>query len=398
MSAVLLQNGEVYTPGYMGRKDILVTGSVIENIFDPREIFEQNLTRILTDVCVLDVSNCLIVPGFIDSHVHFEGAGGEGGYRFRTTPPVLSDFVRAGTTSAVGLLGTDCTGRTLESLLAGARGFGEEGLSTWIYTGGYRLPGPTLTGSIVRDICLIDKVIGLKFAVAEMNGGPCPSPETLRQAVADARRGGILSGKAGLVHVHVGAGKDAYRPLLDVIEHTDLPISQFLPTHVARLESMMEPSLHFGYLGGNLDITAFGEPTSPSAPNDRPAEASIAYLLEKGIQPGQITLSSDGNGSLPRFDAKGHFLGMCRSPLDSMMRCFRKLVAGKIATTEQALAMCTSNVAHRLSLNRKGHIAPGSDADILVLNGADLSLRHVMAGGRILMKDGQLLAKGTFEE
>lgn len=398
MTAVLFRGGEVYAPAFTGKKDILVTGTSIESLSEPVEHFADDLKKVFPKARILDVKGCLLVPGFIDLHVHFEGAGGEGGNRFRTPPLAIEDFIRAGTTGAVGLLGTDCIGRSLKGLLAKARGLEEEGLSTWIYTGGYRLPGPTVTGSIAEDICLIDKIIGLKFAVAERNGGPYPSTETLCRSVADARAGGLLSGKSGLVHVHMGSGKDGFRSLLDVVEQTDIPITQFLPTHVARLEAMMEPSVRFARMGGNLDVTAFEDSTSPDAPNDRSAVDSVRYLLEAGVDPACITLSSDGNGSLPQFDSGGNFLRMCRSPVGSMMACFRSMVLSGAASMEIALSMCTANVAQRLQLPAKGRLVPGGDADLLVLNREDLSLRHVMAKGRLLMEDGNPLVKSTFGE
>jgi beta-aspartyl-dipeptidase (metallo-type) len=51
-------------------------------------------------------------------------------------------------------------------------------------------------------------------------------------ACSEARVGGMLSGKAGLVHIHTGTGPGQLQPLLDAVALSDVPIAQFLPTHM----------------------------------------------------------------------------------------------------------------------------------------------------------------------
>ena len=46
---------------------------------------------------------------------------------------------------------------------------------------------------------------------------------------------------------------------------------------------------------------------------------------------------------------------------------------------------------------RKGEIAPDRDADLIVY-GEDLSIRHVFARGRQLVRDGACVVRGRFEE
>ena len=68
------------------------------------------------------------------------GGGGEGGFSTRTPEATLSDLTTAGVTTVVGTLGTDGIARDMNALLAKARGLEEEGITTYIYTGSYRLP------------------------------------------------------------------------------------------------------------------------------------------------------------------------------------------------------------------------------------------------------------------
>ena len=63
---------------------------------------------------------------------------------------------------------------------------------------------------------------------------------------------------------------------------------------------------------------------------------------------------------------------------------------------EEALLPFTRNVAEFLGLEHKGRIAPGCDADFLVLTD-DLKIHEVWAKGRQMVREGVVCVKGTFE-
>lgn len=63
---------------------------------------------------------------------------------------------------------------------------------------------------------------------------------------------------------------------------------------------------------------------------------------------------------------------------------------------ERVLPAFTTNPARLLRLARKGHIASGADADLVVLD-SDGGIRDVMAMGTWHVRDGQSLIVGTFE-
>ncbi|MDF9758250.1 dihydroorotase-like cyclic amidohydrolase [Peribacillus simplex] len=72
----LIKNGEIYSPNYLGRKDILITNDKIVFIDDRIEIPDN-----FAPIQIIDAANLFVVPGFIDSHVHIIGGGGEGGFK-----------------------------------------------------------------------------------------------------------------------------------------------------------------------------------------------------------------------------------------------------------------------------------------------------------------------------
>lgn len=134
----LIRNAKIYAPECLGVQDVLTADSRILKIGpDIPEVREY-------DVQTIDGTGMLLFPGFIDSHVHILGGGGEGSYHTRTPEIMLTDITTGGVTTVVGCLGTDGTTRNMASLLAKARGLEEEGITTYIYTGSYQIPVRTL--------------------------------------------------------------------------------------------------------------------------------------------------------------------------------------------------------------------------------------------------------------
>jgi len=381
---ILLKNATVYSPEPLGVRDILLAVDRIVAI-------EEQLTVCLPNLSVMDCSKKIAVPGFIDSHVHILGGGGEGGFRTRTYELSFSDLVRAGITTVVGCLGTDGVTRSLESLYAKAKALEEEGASSYIYVGSYRVPPVTLTGSIIKDIVLIDKVIGVGEVAISDHRSSQPTLDELKRLAADARIGGMLSGKAGVVNVHVGDGPTMLEPLVKVVKTSEIPITQFLPTHINRNSKLLNSSIEWLSMGGFIDLTtSIGELLEDELLPWR----VFKELSEHGFE-SQITFSSDGQGSLPRFDEKGNFVGLDVGKVSTLYEQAR-LAAMHATPLEKALLPITKNVAKILKLTDKGTLSVGMDADIVLLD-QDLNIDTVIAKGKILMLNKEQIVKGTFE-
>ncbi|GHS93502.1 isoaspartyl dipeptidase [Synergistales bacterium] len=393
MSALWIKNADVYAPKALGIHDLLIFEGKISGLFPSGVLTQEMLSTIDQELVTLEAEGCAVIPGIIDRHVHFNGAGGEGGPMYRTPPLQLSSFIKAGVTSTVGVLGTDGTCRSLRELLMKARGLEAEGISTWILTGSYSIPSVTLTGDVMSDICLIDKVIGLKMALSDHRSSH-PSIEEIRRAVSNTRTGGILAGKSGIVCVHMGTEKTHYAPLIEAIKDMDVPLSQFSPTHITRCEPLLKESAVYGKMGGNIDITAELDEKPLFGISTR---RSIQFLLDSGVPPENITLSSDGNGSMARFDPQGNVISMGVGSIETVLATILALWDDKTFDREAVLAMGTANVATQLGLKGKGRIEKGADADILVVNKDNKKICHVVAKGQVMMKDGVVVKKGTFE-
>jgi len=382
----LVRSGRVYNPQDIGIKDILIVGDKIVRIADHIDLPKS------FQVTIISAGGQIITPGLIDLHVHLLGGGGEAGPASRTPEITLSKITRAGVTTVIGCLGTDDVSRTPESLLAKAMQLEEEGISTFIYCGAYQFPFPTITGSIKKDIALIPKVVGVgEIAISDHRSSQMTFDE-LCHVSAEARVGGMLGAKAGIVHIHVGDGRRMLEPLLQVVKETEIPINQFLPTHLTRTPELLANAIEFAQLGGCLDFTVKGQDL------DFPitTKQALQTVLDRGILVNQITLSSDSNGSMPIFNGKGAVIKLGVGEINNLYLEWTGLVKEGFSLTD-ILTMVTINPAKRTGIHKhKGSLEEGKDADLLILN-PDFKIQTVMAKGRLMIHEGKVLVKGTFE-
>lgn len=385
----IIKDGIVLKPNYVGKKDILIAGNKIEVIDD-----EINLSGIEYEV--IDAKGCYVIPGLIDSHVHICGGGGEGGYRTRTPEIMLTDITMAGVTTVVGVLGTDGTSRTMSNLLAKTYALNEEGITAFSYTGSYQIPVRTVTGSITDDLILIEKIIGIGEIAVSDHRSSFPTVDELTRIVSDVRIGGMLSGKAGIINLHLGDNKNPLDIIYELLNNSSIPITQFLPTHMNRNEWIIKDAIEFGKRGGYIDLTTS---TTPQFIEEGEVLCSKAVktLLENGVDLNQITISSDGQGSLPVFDEMGRLKELKVGKSSSIIQSIRELYFNEKLELEKSIKVATSNPAEILKLKNKGYIEIGYDADIVLLSEEDLEIDTVIARGNIMVRSGKPVVKGTFE-
>ncbi len=387
----IIKNGKIYSPQYLGKKDILITGDKIGYIGDDFSGISN-----FVDVEIIDASNKIVVPGFIDSHVHIVGGGGEGGYKTRTPEIQLTDITKGGVTTVIGVLGTDGTTRTMSNLIAKARALEEEGISCWVLTGSYQVPVRTTTGSIQDDIILIDKVIGVGEIALSDHRSSQPTIEDIAKIAAEARVGGILSGKSGVVNIHTGDGERQLSFLEKIVDETEIPITQFLPTHIGRNRDLLQAAISFAKKGGFIDLTTS---TSKEFIEDRDNKCSkdLKKLLDENVPITNITFTSDGQGSLPQFDEKGRFIGLGIGKVTSLYKEVKDAIIHENIRIEDAIRVITSSPADILKFKNKGYIKEGKDADIVLLDKDSLDISSVIAMGKVMIREGEIIVKGTFE-
>ena len=383
----LIKNADIYAPEHIGKADILICGDKIERIAAKIEGYDT-----LSDVQVINAEGMSVVPGFIDSHIHITGGGGEDGPSSRTPEIQLSDLVKNGVTTCVGLLGTDGITRSLENLLAKCRALNEEGVTCYILTGSYAYPSKTLTGDVTRDIVLIPEIIGAKTALSDHRASNLTKEELIRLA-SEVRAGGLISGKAGVLCMHIGVGKKMIDLIFEALSETDIPAKTFFPTHLGRNAELADQAVKLSQLGGMIDLTA-NDPNTAAMP----AQKMLAYCLDSGDSKESICLSSDSCGSRPRFDDQGNCVGLDYTLPDILLTTLKGCVKEENIPLETALRFITANPAKVIGKTGiKGCISEGADADIVFLN-RDLDIMQVYAKGKLAYKDGQTILKGRFEK
>ena len=389
----VIKNIKVYTPDYIGIKDVLILAGKIGAIEDNIDITGNDKVSIE----IIDGIDKILVPGFIDSHVHILGGGGEGGFKTRTPEITLTDITTAGVTTVVGCLGTDGITRNVISLLAKATALEEEGISTFIYTGSYRIPVTTITGDIMKDLICIDKIIGVGEIAISDHRSSQPELSDLKKLVADARVSGILSGKAGVVNIHVGDGTRTIEMLLDIVSNTEIPYTQFIPTHMNRNPYLFEAAINYGMVGGLIDFTTSSDPMFWEE-GEVKASKALKLCLDAGVPISQITFTSDGQGSLPMFNEKKEYVGLRVGKVATLFEEVRDAILKDNVPMEDALKVITSNPATALKLSNKGGIAAGMDADLVILEATTLEIHSVIAKGIMMIKDKKIKVYGTFEK
>jgi beta-aspartyl-dipeptidase (metallo-type) len=386
----LIRSAHLLAPEDLGVQDVLIAaGSIIAIGTD------LNLSGSI-DISVIDGRGQYLTPGLVDTLTHITGGGGEGGFHTRTPAMEFTDAIVGGVTTVTGVLGTDAISRTLPDLLAKAAGLEAEGLSVVCHTGSYQVPVRTLTGSVQQDIMLIERFVGVgEVAIADHRGSQ-PSWQELARIGAEARVGGLLSGKAGIVSIHVGDSSERLSLLFDVANQSNIPLSQYYPTHMNRSPELLQDGLRFIKAGGSIDFTASHTPEILDAGEIKCAQA-LKYALDRGADENRLTFSTDGHASLPHFNKEGILQSLKVGAMDAMLNEFRDAVQEEGIDYSIALKAVTANPARVLKLNRKGRISQGNDADLLLLDKDSLALRRVMAKGDWCLIDGEHVKKGIFD-
>jgi len=383
----LIKNAHIFTPEDVGPGYLLIGGGKILHLGSGAPDVEESWLD-----HIIDLDGAPVAPGLIDGHVHITGGGGEDGFATQAPPVPLSQFTRFGVTSVVGLLGTDDETRSTASLLARTRALREEGLSAWCWTGGYHVPPSTLTGSVRSDIVNIDCIIGLGELAISDHRSSQPTFEELARLASEVHVAGLLSKKAGVLHLHLGDGRRGLELVRRLLAETELPARVFHPTHVNRRKELFEEACELSRKNVVVDVTAF--PVAEGENAWSAADAWERYHENEGPD-GNLTISSDGGGCLPHFDDNGEMVRMDFATSQGLPETIGELTRRGHAL-ERVLPAMTSNVARLLRLPGKGKIAKGLDADLVVFD-EEHHVRHVMAAGKWMVQDGSPRVKGTFE-
>jgi beta-aspartyl-dipeptidase (metallo-type) len=332
---------------------------------------EDALGAIGVDLELIDARGCAIIPGLIDPHEHLLGSSGEQGFSSRGPEIFCCELVEGAITTVVGTLGTDNTMRTMAELLAKVKALEEEGLTAYMYSGGYTLPPMTLMGSLRNDLLFIGHVIGAGEIAVSDRRAVQPDARALASVIPEAYVGGLLSRKAGVTHIHVGEGKARLGPVLEALDAFELDPLSVYPTHVTRSAELLAEAAALTRRGSYVDIDTTEQKLAGDLSDFHRADGDL----------GRLTISTDAGGSSPR------------NLLDQMAACVSEGWA-----LEDVLPLATRNTAAVLKLASKGRLSPGCDADIVAVRPDSLRPMYVIARGRTVMREGRVVKSPAFLE
>lgn len=378
----LIKNAHIYAPKDLGNNDILLCGNKIAMI-------DKKIDLAGMEMDVFDAEGKIVTPGFIDRHVHVIGGGGQQGFASLAPEVTVSELISCGTTTVIGLLGTDGFVKDLPSLYAKVKGLSQEGLSAYMLTGYYGIPTPTLTHSVAEDLIYIDKVIGCKLAMSD-DRSSFPTEQEILRLINQVRLGGFTSGKGGFLHIHLGNLPSGISLLIDIAKKYPTLIKYLSPTHMIRTDLLFQQAIEFAKMGGNVDFSTGG--TRFQLPHQCVVEA-----ITKGVDLDRISFSSDGHGGVRRINPVTGEDTYRPAPLDLNFKEMRTLVKECNMPLEQALKLITVNPAHHMYLHQKGEIAIGKDADLCMLD-PQLNLTDVILNGEVAMQNQTIIKKGRYEK
>jgi beta-aspartyl-dipeptidase (metallo-type) len=356
----LLLNGDVYAPEHLGHQNMLIGGGTILWIGTEKLSLPSYL-----GAKVVDLEGRRVIPGLIDGHCHITGGGGEAGPASKVAAPLAESYRKAGVTTVVGVLGTDDVTRSTAELVAAARALEAQGINAYCHTGGYHLPLTTLTGSVRSDIVNIDRIIGVGEVAISDHRSSQPTLQELLRIASDAHVAGLITGKAGILHLHVGDGPRGLELIREALTVSEIPARVFNPTHVNRRKALFHEAIALvKEFGCYVDITAF--PVAEGEDAYSAADALEVYW-ESGAPLDRVTVSSDGGGCLPVFDADGRVVSMEVGDCSALMATVRELVKRGHAL-QRVLPALSATVAHYLRLGERGRltVSPTSGEPVFV--------------------------------
>ena len=363
---ILFKNAKIFAPQPLPQQEVLVGGGRILVVGD-------GLSLTGVPVETVDLEGRYLVPGFIDEHVHIIGGGGLFGPTSYIPEISMEELLSVGTTTVMGVLGTDGFVKNLPVLYNKARALTLSGMTAYMLTSYYGIPEQTLTGSVMEDMIFIDRVIGCKLAISD-DRSAFPTRQEILRLLHEVRIGGAASGKHGILHIHLGNLESKIDVLLSIIEEFPTLTSYLSPTHCIRTVPLFEQCVEFAKKGGFIDISTGG--TKFTDPHQ-----AVGLALEKGVPLANMAFSSDGRGGVKRVDPETGAISYTPAPVHRNHLEMTLLVKNGILPLGDALTLLTSNPARNLSLPQKGRIAVGADADLVVLND-DLSIGAVYAMGK----------------
>jgi beta-aspartyl-dipeptidase (metallo-type) len=382
----ILKNADLYAPGHLGSNDVLIAGERIVSI-------APQIDSPTPGTEVVDLGGARVVPGLVDGHLHQIGGCGLEGYASRAPEIWAGEIAAAGITTSVATPGIENLTKNMDAVLAKAHALETDGLSTYAFIGGFRKPFMSVTGSVRRDLYLIEKIIGIKIALGDAVASRFTEFELIELA-AELEWACQATGKACIMHTHLGSLDDPAGQLLDTIRHSNAAPERFQATHGNNTRATLAASVELAKAGCVVDLNPLLDPERGYRKSIGVRDA-VPFLLDANVELSMLTMSTDANASVPwkRPDGtRGPYLKY----LESLWQGVIELVERAGLPFEDVLPLVTANPARVLRLRQKGRIEVDMDADLLVLD-AQSRISDVYSRGALVVQSTRPLIRSMYE-
>jgi beta-aspartyl-dipeptidase (metallo-type) len=372
-----LLGGDVLTPAGLIRSDVRTLGPTVVSIGrDGPEHAEPSLEE-----QTIDCSGCLVMPAIVDGHCHPLGGGGGAGPQAQNLPLLLEEYLTAGVGAVIGVLGHDTVTRSPESLLVRLRALRLMGLPAYGLGGEIAYPPTALTGSISRDLALIETYMGVKTSLGEPVS-PADSSELLT-LYAEIAKGSRTAGKSPQLHLHLGEDPTALQTLDKALDSGRLPAGHVTVTHANWNPSVLERCTELMLRGVHVDVTACIRPDYFPGSVD-PREA-LDSLLSHDPSAARVSISSDAGGS------HTHGPAVVRHTPHLLLEVLRDMVTAERHPVGVLARVFGGSTIARHGLDLPVDLRPGGPATALILPQDPTQPITFVLGGRVVVRDGHAL-------
>ena len=379
MSELLIRGGEVYLEGRFEKTDVLVKDGKIAAIGTE-----------LSAETTIDASGLKVVPGFIDAHTHgaanvdVNAAGVEG---LRT---IAAFFATQGTTAFQASVLTDTDEVTRQCLSDIRTVMQDKGKGAQLL--GAHLEGPFLASQYKGAM---PEYLLQKGNAALLRQWQKDFPGVVRYLTVSPEVEGVnemIREVADDVVVAIGHSGADYDTAMQAVESGARCVTHTF--NAMRLFHQHEPAV----MGVALESDCFceaicdGRHLHPGTVRmlikckglDR-VMAVTDSIMAAGLPDGDYKLGVN-DVVVVDGDAKLKDTGVRAGSTLTTIQALRNLVKFTGRPVEEVLPLLTANPANALRLSQKGRIAPGMDADLVLLT-PELTVRRTIAGGHTVYEN-----------
>ena len=394
MRNFIIQNGNIVNEGRQIVGSLVVTDGIIDEIDTNNNNFDADKYK---DYEIIDASGCYVLPGIIDTHVHFREPG-------LTHKADIASESRAaafgGVTSYFDMPNTNPQTTTLEALREKQELASEKSLVNWAF-----FPGATNDNIDVLESMDTSEIPGIKLFMGSSTGNMLVDKYgSLIKIFQSAAKSGLVvmahCEDTEIINANMKKIKELMGDDPDVMFHPIIRSEEACMESsclAASLARQTGAKLHIAHISTEAELNALFSPTSDDKLPQITAEATVAHLmfdnndyrtlgarikcnpaikktsdkeaLRKGLVNGQIsTIGTDHAPHCIEEKQGGAAKAMSGMPMIQFsLPTMLSLVDEGVLTIEKLVTLMVHNPARLFGITERGFIRKGYKADITIV-------------------------------